>query len=564
MKRLPIVVLVALLVAGSAYFVVTRPEPDSPAEKLEPAARTFDTNDPVERGCLLSEKILLRAWRGDYLPRAPDLTMVPQHPNFSGGFETVNHSGPWDYLTNVPLVFYGPRIESAGRLEEPASLVDVYSTVGKLVDVDLPPRDGKPLDAALKPERDGVPKVIVTVVWDGVGRNVLEEWPNRWPFLASMEREGTSYVDASVGSSPTITPSTHSNLGTGTYPRKHGVTGIYYREEGTGAVVDAFHGRDMSGLRQTTFGDDIDQAYDNLPLVGVLASRSWHMSMLSHGAALPGGDEDQAALFRETLVGTEGDEVLPSNAGFETPDSLANTDWSRLEEYADELDREDGKADGKWLGHPVLAEELHDNPAWVKHQTDAIIHMLREEGYGTDDVPDLFFTNLKYADTVGHYYIMDSKEMGFVLEALDDGLRRISEYLDATVGDYVLILTADHGHTPPAQRTGGWPITNGRVVEDIDEHFKMPQGRSLIENSVAVGLFLNADTMREFDVTAEEVAEFLNGYTIEDNSPSDVVPEDYADRADEPVFSAVWTKNQLDEILECKFGSPRPPRDLDA
>lgn len=530
----------------------------SAASKLGSEDRIFSSNDPVKRACDLPERILLRSWRGDYKKRTWDLMMVPHYPNFSGAFETVNHSGPWDYLTTVPLVLYGPeRIAAAGDVDRRVSITDVFPTMGALTDVDLPPREGQVLEEAVT-DSPGTPKLIITMVWDGVGRNVLEEWPGRWPTLERLMQEGTSYPEASVGSSPTITPAIHSNLGTGAYPRQHGIPGIFYRGEG-GDIVEAFAGRDMSQLELTTYADEIDQAFGNESLVGMVASRSWHLGMLSHGSTIPGGDEDQLGIFRTSLVEDPDESDVGAGEGFAVPGSLASTEWSRLEELGDRVDRSDGEADGQWLGHPVLTGEIRDNPAWVQHEYDAILRMIEEEGYGADDVPDLFFTNLKMADTIGHNYLMDSQEMGLVLESLDQGLKRLIGYLDKEVKDYALVMTSDHGHTPPARTTGAWPVGNTRLLNDIDEHFGIPEGETLVPDTVAVGLFFNKDTMKRYDVTADEIARYVNSYTIRDNWDEEELPPGYEDRGDENVFAAAWPVPQMDEVMECKFGSPTPP-----
>lgn len=553
--------LVVVGLAGGVFWLLRDEVPPTAASELASQERMFSSNDPLERACALADRIVLRVWRGDYKNRSSDLMMVPHYPNYSGLFETVNHSGPWDYLTSVPLVLYGPgRIAPAGEVDRLVNLVDVFPTVGSLTEVGLPRRDGEVLAEAVN-DAPGSPKLVITMVWDGAGSNVLNEWPERWPFLAQLMEEGTSYVDASVGSSPTITPSIHANLGTGSYPRDHGVTGIYYRNA-AGEVVEAFAGRDTSFMERTTYADEIDQAYANESLVGMVASRSWHLGMFSHGSTIPGADEDQLGIFRTSLVKDPGESDVGAGEGYVVPESLTTTEWSRLEEYGDEVDRSDGEADGEWLGHPVLTGEIRDNPAWVQHEYDAIIRMLDEEGYGDDDVPDLFFTNLKMADTVGHKYLMDSQEMGEVLESLDDGLERLVAYLDREVKDYALILTSDHGHTLPAQRTGAWPVANGRLVRDIDEHFDMPEGESLIAGNVAVGLFFDSENMEEYGVTEDDIARFVNSYTIRENWDEESLPPGYEDRGDEQVFAAAWPVSRMDEVMDCKFGSPVPPPNL--
>jgi predicted AlkP superfamily pyrophosphatase or phosphodiesterase len=525
-----------LLVASCSLFT----DDGERSEESGGSGTRRNSGDPVERACTLERELLLRIWRGHDDVHSEDITAVPQEPNYAGSFKVTSHSGPWDYLQRVPLVLYGPGVIAGqdGPLDQRASIVDVSPTVGELTGVSLAPRDGRVLEQAIQ-EGSRTPKLIFTIMWDGVGRNVLERWPEAWPTLRRMEREGTSYVNAVVGSSPSITPATHSSLGTGAYPRRHGVTAIEYRDE-EGDMSAAFADRDPSVLRLTTYADEIDRELGNEPLAGMIAWRSWHQGMLGHGSMTQGGDRDHLGLigFDQELIGND--------AYYSTPDYLK--DFPGLEERISELDRTDGELDGEWMGDPIA--ERHDNPAWINYQTDVLLALMEREGYGADDVPDMLFTNFKMTDIVGHQYTMDSPRMELVLRAQDDALARILEYLDEEVGDYAVILSADHGHTPGADRTGAWPVLQGRLSADLAEHFDLPE-EELVQQTTAVGPFLDREVMGEHGVTLNDVARFLNEYTIGDNWGEDELPQGYEDRADEPIFEAVFPSDSIDEIMRC-------------
>ena len=554
MSRKAIPILVVLALVGAGLFMLRRDEAEpNAAEELASAKRTFGSNDWMKRACALPEKQLVRLWRGHHDVHSEDVTTVPLPPNYSGGFSVTSHSGPWDYLQNVPLVFYGPgRIAPLGRLDEAASVADIYPTAGALADVDLPAREGRVLADALE-QNDTPPKLIVTVVWDGVGRNVLERWEGRWPNLKRMEEEGTSYLGATVGSSPSITPATHATMGTGSFPLDHAVTAIEYRGR-AGNVRGVLPGRDPRDLDLTTFADEIDRTLGNEPIAGMLAWKNWHMGMLGHGAAIEGGDTDQLA-----LIGSD-NEMSGLDGTYETPEYLER--FPGLERYAEELDRSDGEADGRWRGNPLL--EQHDNPAWVRWQTDAILAMLDREGYGSDEVIDMFFTNYKPTDIVSHQHNIDTPEMGDTLEAQDAALGELVDFLDQKVGDYVVIVTSDHGNTPPAARSGAWPLLQAQLQEDVDAHFGAPKGESLIETTTAAGPFLDRDVARDLGVTAEDVAEFLNGYTIQENYKEEQLPEGYEDRGDENILAAAYPSDRIADVLECATGSRRPADDVEA
>lgn len=542
-RRLIALSLVAL-VAFVFWFAFLR-DAGPPAQELAGSDRVFNTNDPLKRACGLSEEMLVRLWRGHHPVHSEDITTVPQEPNYSGSFGVTSHSGPWDYVQTIPLVFYGPNHITAETrvLDKAASITDVYPTIASLLGIELPPREGTSLDDMLV-EPGSRPRLIVSIVWDGVGRNVLQRHPDAWPVLARLERGGTSYLHATVGSSPSITPATHSSLGTGAFPSEHAVTAIEFRTR-AGEVRGAFAGKDPADLELSTFADEADLALDNEPKVGMLAWKSWHLGMLGHGRQLSGGDSDEMV-----LINTHG-QLTGNEQYFSFPAKLTGLE-PRLSFFARKVDAEDGTLDGKIDGREVLG--MHDNPAWVYYQTELLIEMLKRGGYGKDDVPDLFFTNFKITDIVSHQFSMDSKEEAAVLEAQDGALGDLLTYLNSNVGDYVVIVTADHGNTPSPERSGAWPILQGQLQEDVDAHFDVPKGRSLIEKTSAAGPFLDRETMQDLDVSEDDVAGFLNSYTIKDNLNDSMLPEGYEDRGEEHVFSAAFPADDIDEALKCARG----------
>ena len=495
---------------------------------------------PIQAGCRLGPNVLERIQNGFRLDRSEDVITVPQAPNYLGSFDVTSHSGPWDYLQNVPLVTYGPKhVPANGQITTEATLADVYPTVEDWTKTELKDRVGTSLIEAVKP-KPAPPKLLVFMMWDGVGRNVLERWPGRWPNLERLEQQGTSYVNAVVGSSPSITPSTHATLGTGAFPNQHGITGIQYRGP-EGFIKVAFGAREPNDLELSTFADDYDQAMNNAPKVGLLGLRIWHIPMMGHGSAIEGGDRDQLALigFDRTINGNQD--------LYQTPRYLHG--FPGLERRIDELDQEDGVKDGKWRDHPIATE--HDNPAWARYQTDVLFDLWDREAYGRDDMPDMFFINYKMTDIVGHQYSMDSEEMGDILQAQDEELGKIMNYLDRKVRDYVLVLSADHGHTPDPERSGAWPINAQELEDDIHRHFSVSKDEPLIQQKSAVGLFIDKDVAEQKNVTEDDIARFLNLYTIQENSPKREVPASHSDRKEDPVFEAAFPASDLGEVLSC-------------
>ncbi|MDQ4025331.1 MAG: alkaline phosphatase family protein, partial [Actinomycetota bacterium] len=247
MRRSAAAVVALLLAAactGSGAEENPEPRAEQPTEAPVRGRVAIASPEPVteapdgwfEAACDLPIEQLRRIRRG-YVPgRSPELLVVPREPNYFGSFASYTHSGPWDYVQSIPLVFYGPGyIKPQGEitLDRETTIADLAPTLAELLDTPFPGgRPGTAITEALLPEeeRAGIPKVIVTVVWDGGGWNVLEAWPDAWPYLRRLMEKGTSVGNSVVGSSPSVTPAVHTNLGTGAFPKQHGIVDIPVRE----------------------------------------------------------------------------------------------------------------------------------------------------------------------------------------------------------------------------------------------------------------------------------------------------------------------------------------------
>jgi hypothetical protein len=72
-----------------------------------------------------------------------------------------------------------------------------------------------------------------------------------------------------------------------------------------------------------------------------------------------------------------------------------------------------------------------------------------------------------------------------------------------------------------------------------------------LQQRSAVGLFLDPEVADDLSVTADDVARFLDRYTIADNWPDQELPTAFLERGGERVFEAVFPSEDLPEILDC-------------
>jgi predicted AlkP superfamily pyrophosphatase or phosphodiesterase len=499
------------------------------------------------RACDIPLEILERVWRG-YVPgRSGDILTIERLPNQYN----TRHSTPFAYTQDVPLVLYGPGfIKEEVTSQRATTVADLVPTYAELLDFELPENvDGKPLTEALlaEDERNGIPKLIMTVVWDGGGDNVLEQWPDSWPQLKAIMASGANYTQAAAGSSPSITPSIHANIGTGNFPKRHGLSDTRMRIGNK--TVDAYEGASPKFLRSRTLGDVWDQANGNIPLVGMMARDNWHLGMIGHGAQVEGGDLDIAVMDDFSRV-----EFRTSQQYYSLPDYMLGN--GGLQEAIDKVDQRDGESDQRWLGNPLVPIEgkIRFTPAWSIFQTEKMKELLVNEGFGQDDVADLFFVNYKSTDLVGHEFNMIEPEEKEALEEQDRQLREIVRFLNDTVGrrNYVLALTADHGMTPFPEDTGGWNIIMTETSADIEERFdKKTPDVPLILSNRGYQIMLNKKEMKLNGVKPEEVARYLRDYTVGDNAPSDEALGKFEERTEERVFLTALTPDELKAAVDC-------------
>ena len=125
---------------------------------------------------------LLRTWRGDSEDRSAELQILPIEPNFVGS--GLPHVGPWDYVQDIPMFWYGPgHIARPGQVDRPVTLAGIAPTAAQMLDFPFRAPDGSPMTRRSPERAQTPPKLLVTMVWDAGGRNVLDRWPNDWPYL---------------------------------------------------------------------------------------------------------------------------------------------------------------------------------------------------------------------------------------------------------------------------------------------------------------------------------------------------------------------------------------------
>jgi Type I phosphodiesterase / nucleotide pyrophosphatase len=538
-RVLPLLALVSVLTA----IAVLRPQTDAGAQAVP--------DDLVEIACSLPHEHLLRTWRGWRPDRAGQLSFVPKEPNFVGS--GLPHVGPWDYMQTVPMFWYGPGfIERLGEVDRPVTSAGIAPTAARLLKFEgFSAPDGQPMTEALLADRDrAVPRLIVTMVWDAAGINVLEEHADAWPYTKSLIPEGTWYTDATVGSSPTSTAQIHATIGTGSFPKHHGLTGHNMLVAGR---ITAPWNAGPTFFLEPTLADVYDRAMGNEPVVGLVGTVDIHFGMLGHGSFYSGGDRD-IALTRSVIGG----ETL-TDEGFEWNLPERDAPYYRLAGYANdvggferdkqELDRADGSLDGKWRDNDI--EELlrgFDTPARTPYQQRVVEQVIRREGFGDDEIPDLLYLNFKAIDYVSHVWSMNSPEMRDAVAAQDRALEDLVTFLDRRVGkgEWAMVVTADHASMPDPAVSGAFQISTGPMQELINGRFGRPGGPPIVDLMQPTQAFLNMDELEANGHSVDEVARFMMTFTQAQTAAGGIVPN--AGQENDTVMAAAFPSALMQDL----------------
>jgi hypothetical protein len=491
--------------------------------------------------CALPEGQLERIRSGYDPDRSGDIVVVPKEPSYLEG-GGLPHSGPWDYLQRVPLFLYGPGyVRPVGKISTPVTLADLAPTLAELLGFSFHAADGQPMTEALLPRaaRTVPPRLIVVVVWDAGGRDVLSAWPKDWPHFLGLISRGAWMENATVGESPSVTAPVHATIGTGAYSRTTGIPDNDVRLNGR-IVNPWLYGPAI--LETPTLADLYDPANGNRPLIGAIGATAWHLGMIGHGSERPGGDRD-VALIRG---GDEPRWTVPDvDLSFYRTPGYANRvpGFGADERMADLLD---GNLDGAWRGYSIQSlDRGFDTPARLPYETRVVDAVIAREGFGADPLPDLLYVNYKLIDHVGHVFDLNSLEMRDTLRVQDQQLPPLIQTLDRRVGHgkWVLVVTADHGATPDHLDSHAFPISHAELVSDLERTFDDADRRQVFELVKGTQIFVNRAELHQNGYTLADVSGFLLRYTkgmsLEDPT---LIP---AGKRNDRVFSAAFPASML-------------------
>jgi len=465
-----------------------------------------------------------------------------------------SHASVWLYLERIPLFVYAPGIVEPSDDTERVTLADLAPTTAHLMGFDgFRAPEGRVLPGIDRPASP--PKVIVTFVIDGGGWNVLQHWDDpddtktAWPEMKRLMRRSANYRDAIVGSFPAVTACAHATIGTGAFPRTHGITGHNLRYDGKPTKAWGSPGEaDPSFLLLPTLADAWNEHTGDGAWVGELGYQIWHIGMLGRGGVNPLGDKPVAVLWDEDGGGG----WIPQNPDiYRMPRS-----WPGIERL-DELTAAytDPGVDDRFTLKGKKASCC--TPPIIKYQGDLIEATFDSEPIGEGPNTSLLYINVKAPDYAGHVYNYLSLRQKFALLETDRQIARVAKILEERFapGEFALIVTADHGQCPTVNLSGGVRLDPIQIQEDLEHEF----GRSLfgvVESVVPSEIYLSRRAMADAGITDADVAAWLKDYVYGQNIGPYVPPEAIdEDRLDQRIFAAVFPTSYLEQLADADLSA---------
>jgi predicted AlkP superfamily pyrophosphatase or phosphodiesterase len=347
------------------------------------------------------------------------------------------------------------------------------------------------------------PRLVVIVVVDQMRTDYLELSRSRWRGgFKRLLTEGAFFAHAEYPYMNTVTCAGHATIGTGTFPRTHGMVlnGWWDRERKVSVACtddavarhisydrEARSGNSGAPLLAPTLADEIRTQRAGARVVTMSLKARSSIGLAGHGGTAVTWVDDGADAFVTSRA--FGDDLVPEVAAFLKKDPFhddAKKTWTLRDapetyRYRDaSIGQRPQQSRTGLFPHRVAGTKLTDDPFFTLWQvspySDAYLERMAESmidafKLGQRNGTDFLGVSFSALDLVGHSYGPESREVEDMLRRLDDTIGALFGKLDAAVGpgNWVLGFSSDHGVASVAVTTGGGRIITEDIRDRIEE-----------------------------------------------------------------------------------------------
>ena len=325
------------------------------------------------------------------------------------------------------------------------------------------------------------PKLAVVIVVDQMRADFLDEFAHDYSGgLARLREQGAVFVQARHDHALTETSPGYATIATGVFPSRHGLVGneIWDRPSGqiVGAVIDP-DGRMVGAERRSGRSPHrlLREGFSDWLKTQSPDSKSFAIAVKDRSAIALAGMHPDGAYWYDERAGRFAtssyyrEELPPWVVAFNAAarvDAYYGTRWEPLYP-AQHYGRADTASSLVTAGR-VYSEFPHElvgesdvpdrrfytifrlTPFADRLALEFARQLIDAEQLGTDASSDLALIGLSAADYIGHRYGPWSAEVHDYYAHIDAYLGEFLAYLDQGVGagEYIVVLTADHGVMP--------------------------------------------------------------------------------------------------------------------
>ena len=342
------------------------------------------------------------------------------------------------------------------------------------------------------------PKLLVFLVVDGLPQRQMTAYRDQLApdgFARFLDR-GTWFANANYGHAFTVTAAGHAVMLTGAHPNRTGIIGNEWRNPDNGVSVyntedksatyighktSAFDGTSPKNLKVQTVGDMLLAASPGSKVIAI--------SGKDRGAILPAGKSGTAYMYMAESGGfASSTHYMAQHPAWVTAHNAARpadryfkNEWKALlpeAAYARSLPDSQpwfGPAGGKLPMMMGVAADDAPGPAFYTAvmrspfgdalTLDFARAAIAGEQLGQRGVTDVLSVSLSSHDYINHAYSAESRLSHDHLLQLDRQLESFFADLDLSLGkgNYVAMLTADHGFMPAPEVTAAQGLPSGRL-----------------------------------------------------------------------------------------------------
>lgn len=364
------------------------------------------------------------------------------------------------------------------------------------------------------------PKLVVSIVVDQFRYDYLTRFRDQYKGgLARLLTQGAVFTNANYEHAPTVTAVGHSTVLSGATPSVSGIVANEWYDRASGKTVTSVSdprekllggtGKEAASPRRlmvSTLGDELKMSGRGKPKV-------FGMSIKDRSAILPAGHMADGAFWFDDASGNfvsstyYFNELPPWVQTFNqtrAADKFAGAEWKAVDGTV--LRKMSEKADKTYF------KSLEDTPFGNDVLEEFAERAVRAEKLGQRDTTDVLAVSFSSNDYIGHAKGPDSPEVRDVTLRTDRVLEKLFVFLDRQVGagNFVVVLTADHGVAPVPEVNAERHMPGGRL-KDADASAavtdalakKYGQGKWVLANTYG-SIYLNWDLIGEKGASREE------------------------------------------------------------